>query len=130
MHCTWCNNDAIIIKREAVTTVSTEINSNPPGAEIFIDGLNTGQITSQVVTSPTVLDLTAGQHTYLLRLSGYQDISGLINIAAGNYYVVNAVMKSTAELAQADLNNKLIKLGYVGIAAAMISLIIGAIKRK
>ena len=43
-----------------------QVNSNPHGAEIFVDGTTTGQVTPARIQVPT------GIHTIMVRLQGYQ----------------------------------------------------------
>jgi PEGA domain-containing protein len=43
-----------------------QVNSTPEGAEIFIDGAPTGQV------SPARVQVSAGTHIIALRLNGYQ----------------------------------------------------------
>jgi phage replication-related protein YjqB (UPF0714/DUF867 family) len=57
---------------------NVSINSIPAGAEIFIDGVDTSQ-----VTPATITNLTLGAHTYVVKLSCYADYSGTVNILAG-----------------------------------------------
>ena len=53
-------------------------NISPAGAKIFIDNVDTGKVTPALICG-----LTPGQHTYRLSLTGYQDITGNVNLAAG-----------------------------------------------
>ena len=65
-----------------VTLVPAEgciyFNTTPAGARIFIDNVDTGQVTPSLVCG-----LTLGTHTYRLSLTGYQDITGNVILAAG-----------------------------------------------
>lgn len=93
--------------------VSLDITTTPPGARVYLDNVDTLQIT------PVIFDLLEGQHSYLLRLDGYVDISGTQDIAAGNYYKLDAVMQSTTVAMQQKFNEDLMALGYLGIAVTV-----------
>ena len=54
-----------------------QVNSNPKGAEIIIDGNSTGQFTPSRVQVPT------GVHTVTLRLNGYQQAKRAIQASEG-----------------------------------------------
>ena len=62
-------------------------NTTPAGAKIFIDDVDTGQVTPSLVCG-----LTLGQHTYRLSLTGYQDITGNVNLAAGQGTTVTGTL--------------------------------------
>lgn len=54
---------------------SVNIVSYPPGAEIFMDGMD------QEVKSPAIVTIVpAGEHEYVLKLSGYRDYQGSITV--------------------------------------------------
>ena len=59
------------------TLGSLSITTTPAGASIFIDGVQRG------VSPATIPGLSAGTHTVLLKLDGYQDLSTPVTIAAG-----------------------------------------------
>lgn len=57
---------------------SVKVNSNPPGAEIYIDGAFTGEIT------PHYFDgIPAGTHELKLRKEGYEDYSNYFTLRYG-----------------------------------------------
>lgn len=56
---------------------SLSVATTPAGAFIFIDGVQRG------VSPATIPGLSAGTHTVLLKLDGYQDFSAPVMIAAG-----------------------------------------------
>ena len=66
------------------------IASNPPGAQISIDGEILG-------TTPAQLELVQGQHALELRLPGYNAFNEDLEVTAGEPYVLGAI-----ELVQAD----------------------------
>lgn len=65
----------------AVTTGSLTVNTNPVGAAILIDGLQRG------VSPQTITGLTPGEHTILLKLSGYTDLTTQVTVTGGQMTV-------------------------------------------
>jgi hypothetical protein len=59
------------------TTGSLSVATSPAGATIFIDGTQRG------VSPATIPGLSAGSHTLLLKLNGYQDFSAPVTVTAG-----------------------------------------------
>ena len=57
---------------------SLNILSTPPGAEIFIDNVDQGKITSTIIEG-----VSQGYHTYKLTLAGYYELIGVFNIISG-----------------------------------------------
>lgn len=58
------------VAKSVVATGSLAISSVPTGAEIFVDGESKGQFTNATVTG-----IPAGNHTFRLKLSGYNDVT-------------------------------------------------------
>ena len=56
---------------------SIEITTNPPGAKIFLDSIDTGHITPYALTN-----VSAGTHIIKLTLNGYVHYSNVINVIA------------------------------------------------
>lgn len=59
-------------------TGSINFSSEPQGAMIFLNDMNTG-----IITPTTIEKVPVGMHTYTLRLDGYKDYSGTIEIQPG-----------------------------------------------
>ena len=59
----------------------------PTGAEIFMDGADQG-----VKTITTVTNISAGEHTFTLKLAGYNDITGTVTVVGGSTVEVYAVL--------------------------------------
>jgi len=59
------------------STGSLSVATSPAGALIVIDGIQRG------VSPATIPGLSAGSHTVLLKLDGYQDLSAPVTITAG-----------------------------------------------
>ena len=61
--------------------------STPPGAEIFLDGHDQGAVTPNTVSSVPV-----GTHAYTLKLAGYNDYTGSIDVALNQTATVSAAL--------------------------------------
>jgi len=68
-----------------VTTGSISFASTPSGASITVDSVNLGQITPY-----TKSGVSAGNHSYLLKLSGYKDYLGTVTVTADQTITVTA----------------------------------------
>lgn len=66
------------------------IQSTPVGAEIWVDGVNTGK-----VTPDTIKSLTAGNHTFTLRQDTYYDTTFTVNVAANGVTTKSVVLTSS-----------------------------------
>ncbi|WOF17365.1 PEGA domain-containing protein [Methanoplanus sp. FWC-SCC4] len=62
----------------APTTGSIYITSTPSGAMVYLDDIYSGAITPYTITG-----VSPGEHSIMLRLSGYQDSFSKINVNAG-----------------------------------------------
>jgi hypothetical protein len=67
-------------------TGSLAISSNPPGSEIYLDGVYRG------TTPSTVPDVTEGSHTLELRYREYSSWSTSIEISGGTKLAINATL--------------------------------------
>ena len=76
---------------EPTTPVNTKgnlyITSNPAGAQIWLDGVNTNQ-----VTPDTVLDIEEGSHNFTLKLTDYNDTTITVSITAERTGVIGPVV--------------------------------------
>jgi hypothetical protein len=73
-----------------VTTGSISFSSTPSGADIYLDG------TLQTTKTPsTITSVSAGSHTYILRLTGYNDSTGTITVTAGLTAAVSVTLIKT-----------------------------------
>ncbi|MEK9148999.1 MAG: PEGA domain-containing protein, partial [Candidatus Desantisbacteria bacterium] len=73
------------------------IISTPSGAKIYLDGNDTGSVTTHTFTN-----LSAGTHTIKLTLSGYQDWDGTATVTAGSITCVNTTLTQTEWWLQLD----------------------------
>ena len=64
-----------------------QVGSNPPGAEIFVDGNSTGRLT------PARIEIPAGTHTLMLKLNGFQPVRRTVSASEGGTVPVNESLK-------------------------------------
>jgi hypothetical protein len=65
------------------------VSTDPGGATIYIDGVQLG------ISPATIPGLSAGTHTLILKLEGYQDLSLPVVVSAGTtHYYSSALLKS------------------------------------
>ena len=61
--------------------------SYPGGGEVFIDGMDQGIKTPAVVT-----DVPTGMHTFTVRLEGYNDFSGTVEVLENQTVMLHAIL--------------------------------------
>ncbi len=88
--------NAILVAKKEMTG-SLAVITNPPGAEIFIDGDFKG------ISPVTVPGIHAGTHTVLLTLQEYSDNTTSISITAGQTRKYTADMQKIHKLSLIDL---------------------------
>ena len=66
---------------------SIVVATDPPGASVYIDGVLLG------VTPATIPGLSAGSHTMILKLDGYDDLTLPVTITAGNTQYYSSAMR-------------------------------------
>src|SRR3989304_213059 len=82
---TICKALSVAIPTE--TTGKLSIASTPTGAEIFVDGQSTGRY-----TNATVINISPGDHTFTLNLTGNNSTTGPFSITTGlTTYVFSAL---------------------------------------
>lgn len=64
-----------------------QVNSNPKGAEIIVDGSSTGQFT------PSRVQIPSGLHTIMLKLEGYQSAKRTVQASEGGTVPVNLTLQ-------------------------------------
>ncbi len=104
--------------------VSLTFQTTPPGAEVYLDSADTLKIT------PVTFEIAEGTHDYLLRLDGYEDLGGTITVVAGNDYILDAILKETSVSVQQQFNDRMVILGWAGLAITTVGLIIALVGRK
>jgi hypothetical protein len=64
-----------------------QVTSDPPGAEVFVDGKSSGRFT------PARVEIPAGTHTMTLKLSGFQPAKRLVSATEGGTVPVNETLR-------------------------------------
>jgi hypothetical protein len=77
-----------LTERAAMTRVAfAQVETNPKGAEIFVDGNSTGQST------PSRIQLPVGLHTVTLKLDGFQPIKRTVQVSEGGSVTIAEALK-------------------------------------
>ena len=63
-----------------------QVNTNPEGAEILVDGISTGQFT------PSRVQINSGIHTLTMRLNGYQPAKRTVQATEGGTVPINETL--------------------------------------
>jgi serine/threonine-protein kinase len=79
--------NAALTEKSASRVAWAQVNSNPKGAEIFIDGNPTGQVT------PARVQLPSGLHTVTLRLNGYQQARRPVQVSEGGTVTIDETLR-------------------------------------
>lgn len=76
--------NAIVVEKApakpAQKKATVKLNSNPPGADIIVDGKSTGKET------PDTLTVDRGQHTIAIRMGGFKDASAKFKVSGGEEF--------------------------------------------
>ncbi len=99
-----------ILQQLLQSTGSLSIVSVPGGTKIFIDG------EEQIDTTPTIIDLPVGQHTYRLSYPGYIDVEGIVFIEEGQVYDLFLTMQKSLII------RDILMYGFIASIAAGITL--------
>jgi hypothetical protein len=75
--------NATLNEKSAGRIAWAQVNSNPKGAEIIVDGTSTGQFT------PARLQVPAGMHTITLRLTGFQVAKRTFQVNEGSKVTID-----------------------------------------
>ena len=76
-----------LTERSATHVAWAQVNSNPKGAEIIVDGNSTGQFT------PSRLQIPSGLHTITLKLDGYNVAKRTVEASEGGTVPVNLTLQ-------------------------------------
>ncbi len=88
------NVKAVDVQLRAIAPIVT-VSSTPMGANIWVDGKDTGK------TTPAEIDsLQKGQHTILLRKPGFKEVSTSETLAEGQKFNYSPVMLSDSPVSQ------------------------------
>jgi hypothetical protein len=74
-------------ERSSTRVAWAHVTSDPAGAEIFVDGNSTGQVT------PARIEISTGIHTITLRLSGFQPAKRTVSATEGGTVPVTESLK-------------------------------------
>jgi hypothetical protein len=76
------------LNEKSMTRVAwAQVNTDPKGAEILVDGTSTGQFTPARVQVPT------GLHNVTLRLNGYQQAKRTVQVSEGGTVTINESLR-------------------------------------
>jgi hypothetical protein len=64
-----------------------QVTSDPPGAEVFVDGKSSGRFT------PARVEIPAGTHTMTLKLIGFQPAKRIVSATEGGTVPVNETLR-------------------------------------
>jgi len=76
-----------LTERSATRVAWAQVNSNPKGAEIIVDGNSSGQFT------PSRIQIHSGLHTITLKLDGYQPAKRTVQASEGGTVPVNLTLQ-------------------------------------
>lgn len=65
-------------------TGTVYVESTPTGAQIWLDGVNTGEVT------PGTIDASPGAHIVTLKLDGYGDLEFNVSVTAGEEFILTS----------------------------------------
>jgi len=66
-----------LTERSLTHVAWAQVSSDPPGAEIFVDGTSSGRFT------PARIEVSAGTHTVTLKLNGYRAVKRTVSASEG-----------------------------------------------
>ena len=74
----------VVLNEKSTSRVAwAQVNTDPKGAEIIVDGTSTGQFT------PARVQVPAGMHTLTLRLNGFQQAKRTVQVSEGGTVTVD-----------------------------------------
>jgi len=83
-------------EEESASTGSIQVNSNPTGANVYLDGQNTGRTTNTTLTG-----VSPGSHSVEVLKDGYGDYETSVSVTTGQTAMVNATLSAhTIEVTQ------------------------------
>lgn len=82
---------AVLATKLTPQTATTEINSDPPGAAISVDGAGTGKLT------PAQLSLPPGDHSIVLKKEGFSDLTTNVHLAGDQTYHYSNTLQPVAK---------------------------------
>ena len=79
---------SVTLQKAPMATSQVTFNSDPGGAEIWVDGKSIGRVT------PAQAVIVAGQHQIVLRKPGYEDSTNPVTLVAGQPFSLSNNLKS------------------------------------
>jgi serine/threonine protein kinase len=79
--------DATLNEKSATRVAWAQINTNPKGAEILVDGTSTGQFT------PARVQVPAGMHNVTMRLNGFQQAKRTVQVSEGGTVTIDEALR-------------------------------------
>jgi PEGA domain len=95
---------------------SLSITTDPAGATIYVDGVTQG------ITPATIPGLSAGSHTLVLKLEGYDDLTLPVTISAGSTQYYSSALKMSGAASYGAATTR--KSGAPGFEAAFAAWVI------
>ena len=104
--------DAVLVPAGSASSIGgLSVSSTPSGANVYVDNAFRG------ITPLTMNDITAGSHTLLLQMAGYQDYVATVQVNKGATSTVTTILNPVATPTQ--------KSGALPVAAGIALVIIG-----
>jgi serine/threonine protein kinase len=79
--------DATLNEKSATRVAWAQVNTDPKGAEILVDGTSTGQF------SPARVQVPAGMHNVTLRLNGFQQAKRTVQVSEGGTVTIDEALR-------------------------------------
>jgi hypothetical protein len=79
--------DVVLTEKAATRVAWAQVNSDPKGAEIIVDGNSTGQFT------PARVQIPSGLHTVTLKLNGYQVARRTVQVSEGAPVTIDETLR-------------------------------------
>src|SRR4051812_40160443 len=89
---------SVTLQKAPVATSQVTFNSDPGGAEIWVDGKSIGRVT------PAQAVVVAGVHRFMLRKPGYEDSNNEVTLIAGQPFSLSNNLKSLTPVAGSTLS--------------------------
>jgi serine/threonine protein kinase len=105
---------SFLVIQLAQLTAAAAITSQPAGAEIFVDGKDTGRVTPAQISVDK-----AGQHTFLIKKQGYLEETSSASLQAGQIFHFAPTLKALGSADDIKLGGKFKKLFGGGETAGM-----------
>ena len=105
---------SFLVIQLAQLAAAAAITSQPAGAEIFVDGKDTGRVTPAQISVEK-----AGQHTFLIKKPGYLEETSTASLQAGQIFHFAPMLKALGSADDIKLGGKFKKLFGGGETAGM-----------